>query len=725
MESTLPYGSWPSPLTASAVASASARFDGARFVGDEVWWAEGVPSEAGRTAVRRRRADGSVEDVLPAPWSARSRVHEYGGGAWTASDDGVLFFVDGSDQRVRAVRAGAGPVELTPPLDGVAYGGLTWQHGQLLAVREQQLGDRTPARAIVRIDPHGAGVEELAAGSDFVAQPALSSDGRRLAWISWDHPAMPWDRTTLRVATLDGEAGIGTGVTDGASAAVQPVWLDDGTLLYSDDRDGRWNLRRLTLGTSGAVESGSDEAFAPADADTGGALWVLGTRWFAPLPDGRVVAVRTHGADEVVVIEPSNGSVRPLGIDATASTSIEDVAGTRVLLVTAGRAATSGVWLVDVDDPDSAIAVAGAAAAAGPEWTPVARHVTVDGPHGEVHAFAYPPTNPDVSGADDELPPYLVLVHGGPTSHVGPSASAKIAYWTSRGVGVLDVNYGGSTGYGRAYRERLKGQWGIVDVDDVVAAASGLAAAGLADPERLAIEGGSAGGWTVLAALVGSETFAAGISRYGVGDARALAADTHDFEARYLDGLIGPLPEAEDVYLERSPLSRSDRFRVPLLILQGAEDRVVPPTQAEAIRDALRERGVPHAYVLYEGEGHGFRRHETAVHALESELAFVGRVFGFETPDVPPFELTIGALTVASTVVGREIVVVDDEATDAARDLGIIVSREPVRPLFSRADDASWAAILTEHGFTPVDPQDLPAGSAGGYHVLPPTLDGI
>lgn len=718
MDSTLPYGSWPSPLTADTVTSASARFDGARFVAGDAWWAEGVPAEDGRTAVRRRRDDGTVEDVLPAPWSARSRVHEYGGGAWTASDDGVLYFVDGADQRVRALRPGGVPETLTPPVEGASYGGLTWQHGQLLAVREQEVGGRTPARAIVRIDPAGGGVEELAVGSDFVAQPALSPDGRRLAWIGWDHPALPWDRTTLRmVDLLDDTAPVA--LTDGASAALQPTWVDDNTLIYSDDRDGRWNLRRMRV-----VEPGTDEPVAPADADTGGALWVLGTRWFATLPDGRIVAVRTHGGDEIVVIEPAGGSARPLGIDATASSSIEDVDGTRVLIITAGRAATTGVWLVDVDDPGSAIAIAGADAAAGPEWTPVARHITVDGPHGEVHAFAYPPTNPHVSGDDDELPPYLVWVHGGPTSHSGPSASAKAAYWTSRGVGVLDVNYGGSTGYGRAYRERLKGQWGVVDVDDVVAAASGLAAAGLADPERLAIEGGSAGGWTVLAALVGSDTFAAGVSRYGVGDARALAAETHDFEARYLDGLIGPLPEAEEVYRERSPLSRPERFRVPLLILQGTEDRIVPPSQAEAIRDALRERGVPHAYVLYEGEGHGFRRAETSVHALESELAFLGRVFGFETPDVPPFELSIGALTAASTALGREIVREDDPATDDARDLAVIVSREPVRPLFARAEDEAWARTLSEHGFTPVDPADLPAGADPHYFVLPPTLDG-
>jgi len=270
---------------------------------------------------------------------------------------------------------------------------------------------------------------------------------------------------------------------------------------------------------------------------------------------------------------------------------------------------------------------------------PTGRAVTFAGPHGDVHAFDYPPTNPDVTGPDGELPPYVVFVHGGPTAHVAGVADARTAFLTSRGIGVLDVNYGGSTGYGRAYRERLRGQWGVVDVDDVAAAASGLVAAGLADGARLAIDGGSAGGWTVLGALVGTDVFAAGISRYGVGDARALAEDTHDFEAHYLDGLIGPLPEADALYRERSPLSHPERFRVPLLLLQGAEDAVVPPAQSEAIRDALAAHGVPHAYVLYEGEGHGFRRAETVVHARESELAFLGAVFGFETPGIPPITL--------------------------------------------------------------------------------------
>ena len=356
------------------------------------------------------------------------------------------------------------------------------------------------------------------------------------------------------------------------------------------------------------------------------------------LDDGRIVAVRTNGSDDVVVIDPHSRESESLGLEATANVVIEDVAGTRVLLSGSGAASPPGIWLVDVDARTSE-RIAGSDAPWGEDWMPRPRAVTYDGPHGPVHAFDFPPTHPEARGPVDELPPYVVLVHGGPTSHVAGAASGKIAYFTSRGIGVLDVNYGGSSGYGRDYRERLRGQWGVVDVDDVAAAAAGLSAEGRADAARLAIEGGSAGGWTVLAALVGTDVFAAGISRYGVGDARALAADTHDFEAHYLDGLIGPLPQAEEVYLERSPLSRPDRFRVPLLLLQGADDEVVPPAQSEAIRDALAAHGVPHAYVLYEGEGHGFRRAETVVDVLEKSYAFLGAVFGFETPGVPPVDL--------------------------------------------------------------------------------------
>ncbi|GAA3758893.1 prolyl oligopeptidase family serine peptidase [Microbacterium kribbense] len=630
MPQTLRYGTWPSPITAAVAASAAPRRDGARFVGDDIWWGESVPAEGGRMTVLSRRRGV----LLPAPWNVGSRVHEYGGGAWAAAPDGRLFFVERTDQCVWELPVGSAPRRLTPPDAGQRYGGLSWQQGRLLAVRETHTGAAVPTRDIVEIVlGDESTVLSLAAGSDFVAHPALSADGTRLAWIAWDHPDMPWDRTRLRVGRL-GAGAVADAITiaGGQTAAVQPVWVGADELLYADDPTGRWNLWRVALGSAAHV-------VAPADADTGGPIWVLGTRWFQPLADGRIVAVRTNGADQVVVLDPATGSDRALPLDATANVSIEDARGTRVLLTAAGLDGPPAVWLVDVDRPGHAERVTADAAGWGPEWTPRPRAVTFAGPHGPVHAFDYPPTSPETTAPAGELPPYVVFVHGGPTSHTAPAAAAKTAFFTSRGIGVLDVNYGGSTGYGRAYRERLRGQWGVVDVDDVAAAAAGLAAEGRADPARLAIEGGSAGGWTVLGALTGTDVFAAGISRYGVGDARMLQAETHDFEARYLDGLIGPLPEAEELYAQRSPLSHPERFGVPVLLLQGADDPVVPPSQAEAIRDALAAQHIPHAYVLYPGESHGFRRAETVADALEKELAFLGAVFGFSPAGVAPLDL--------------------------------------------------------------------------------------
>lgn len=630
---TLPYGSWPSPVSAEAVSAATPRIDGARFVGDEVWWAETVPEEGGRTAVRRRSSSGAVEDVLPAPHDARSRVHEYGGGSWTTTDDGALLFVEKTDQRVWMLRPGAEPRALTPEGRRMRFGGLEWTRGRLLAVRETHRDEAAPARDIVEIGLDGR-ISSLIDDSDFLAHPALSPDGRLLAWIAWSHPDMPWERAELRVGRL--EHGIVAEWTAVAgSSPLQPLWIGDDDLVYADDPTGRWNLYRLHLSAELAPH-----AIATADADTGGGIWVLGTRWFALLDDGRIVAVRTNGDDTVVLIDPATGSERPISAPPVTGLSIEDVRGTTMLLSGAAPDVPSGLWLIDLDEPTAVTAVRGGTPPWGAEWMPRARALSIPGPRGPVHAYDFPPTNPSFRAPEGELPPYVVLVHGGPTAHVGSAASAKTAFLTSRGIGVLDVNYGGSSGYGRAYRERLRGQWGVVDVEDVAAAAAGLADSGAADARRLAIAGGSAGGWTVLGAIVGTDVFAAGISRYGVGDARALAADTHDFEAHYLDGLIGPLPDAEDVYVARSPLSHAERFRVPVLLLQGSEDEVVPPAQSEAIRDALAANGVPHAYVLYDGEGHGFRRKETVVDMLEKELAFLGAVFGFETPEVPPLELS-------------------------------------------------------------------------------------
>ena len=669
MVETLPYGSWPSPFTAAWASGASPRIDGAAFVGDEIWWGQSVPEEAGRTTVRRRpdardvrvgddASGGDVADVLPAPWNARSRVHEYGGGSWAAGDDGSLYFVEKTDQRVWALRPGADPVPLTPADGAASYGGLRFTRGRLLAVREWR-GEGVVRRGIVEIAlEREASVRQLVGDSDFVAQPDLSPDGTHLAWVAWDHPNMPWDRTEVRVGRIDdGRVRSWAAVTAGETAALEPTWRSDTDLVYLDEPTGRWNLwHRVHTGDG----FGPAEPIAPADADTGGALWSLAARWYGVLDDGRIVAVRTNGADELVAIGADGESSR-IDLPATSELNVEAVSGGRALV--SGKApGTSGLWLIDAE-ARTARQVVGTPGEIDEQWMPATRAMTTAGPHGEVHAFVHPPTNPGAVAPAGERAPYVVMVHGGPTGHEGGVADAKTVYLTSRGIGVVQVNYGGSTGYGRAYRERLRGQWGVVDVDDVVAAAAGLAGTageggagdggvgdaggadggaggvGLADPDRIAIKGGSAGGWTVLAALARTDAFAAGISRYGVADARALATDTHDFESRYLDGMIGPLPEADELYRERSPLTHVDGFTAPVLLLQGSEDRVVPPAQSEAIRDALAERGIPHAYRLYEGEGHGFRRGDTIVDATEAELAFLGAVFGFTPPDVPPLTL--------------------------------------------------------------------------------------
>ncbi len=615
-----PYGTWPSPFRAAEVAASSPRIDGARFVGAEIWWGESVPTEGGRVTVRA----STGREVLPAPWSARSRVHEYGGGAWTADARGTLYFVEAKDQRVYRASPGAVPVPLTP--EGPSHGGLRLQHGRLLAVRED-LSVTPHRRALVEIPVDGsAAADENAVavfvqGAAFFAHPALSPDGTRLAWVEWSGMRMPWESARLSILSIDDQvlAEVAT------RAALQPEWVSDAELLYADDPAGRWGLFRQRL--DGVAPQQEPEPLAPADADTGYGLWVLGNRWYQPLADGRIVAVRTNGRDSVVIID-GGATARELELPCDGHVSIDDVTDSLVLISGNGSTVAPGLWCVDVDSGE-VVAVRGGAAV-DTRWMPAARPIVIDGEHGPVHAFAYPPTNPGVDAPADELPPYVVFVHGGPTAHVTGAASAAIAFYTSRGIGVLDVNYGGSTGYGREYRERLYGNWGVVDVDDVIAAARGLADAGLADPARMAIRGSSAGGWTVLSSLVRGGTFAAGISRYGVADLRMLAADSPDFEKHYIEGLVGPLPASEQLYIDRSPLTHVERIGVPVLLLQGEDDRVVPPSQSEAIRDALAARGIPHEYVLYPGEGHGFRRADTVVDALDRELRFLGRAFGFE-----------------------------------------------------------------------------------------------
>ena len=651
---TARYGAWPAPIGASDVAVAGIRLSGPTTVhtdsGDEVWWAEARPTEGGRTVIVRRDAAGAVSDVLPAGWNARTRVHEYGGTAWLPLPGGGLAFADWSDQRVYRLDPGStAPTPLTPePAEaaGLRYADPVLAPGgeEIWWVREAH-DQGTIRRHIVAVPVSGAAaadpaaVREIAGGSDFLAFPRPAPDGRRLAWIAWDHPRMPWDGTELRVGELgpDGTVTSVATVLGGPDESVlQPEWADADTLYAVSDRSGWWNLYRLPAG------GGEPEPLCPRAEEFGHPLWQLGMTTYAVLADGRLVV--RHGTDTLAlgVLDPATGELTDLDLPYTLFGSV-DVDGDTVLTTAASPVEPPEVVAVDL--PTGAVTVLRRSMAEPPDpaYLPQPRSIVVAGPgERDVHAHVYPPASPDAVAPDGELPPYVVFVHGGPTSHSPAILDLEKAYFTSRGIGVIDVNYGGSTGYGRAYRERLRREWGIVDVEDCVAAVQALVRDGLADGERLGIRGGSAGGWTTLAALTTTDAFAAGVSYYGVAELIAFTADTHDFESRYIDGLVGTLPEDRDVYVERAPLSHVDQLSCPVLLLQGLEDKVVPPSQAELFAAALEKKGIPHAYLPFAGEQHGFRKQETVVAALEAELSFYGQVFGFEPPGVPVLPLTRG-----------------------------------------------------------------------------------
>jgi dipeptidyl aminopeptidase/acylaminoacyl peptidase len=643
---TARYGDWVSPIAAADVAANDHPVDGGRFVGDEIWWSELRPPEGGRYAVRRRGPDGEPEDVLPPPWNARTRVHEYGGGAWTAAEDGTLVFAEYGDQRLYRLRAGEAPTPLTPepPVPaGDRYGELQIHRDEVWCVRERHAGDGTITRDVAAIPLDGSaagderGIRSIVSGSHFLAHPRISPDGRKLAWIAWEHPQMPWDGTELRVGPIGETGAVGTWTTllgSATESVLQPEWAGPDELYVISDRSGYWNLYRI------AAAGGDPVALHPVEADLGGPLWQLGGHWYAPLDNGTLLTVRTLGTDTLGVLDPASGELRDVPLDGHTSVALGAGAGTTVLLVTGGAKVPRGLRRLDLSSGSLTDVRLAVDSVPDPGYLSEARMMTFAGRAGrDVHAVVYPPHNRDYRAPDGELPPYVAFVHGGPTAAVAPQLSITIAYFTSRGIGVVDVNYGGSTAYGRAYRERLRGQWGVVDVEDTVAAVRGLAEAGLADPRRLAIEGGSAGGWTVLAALTGTDAFACGASYFGVAELVHFVEDTHDFESRYLDGLIGPLPEARGLYDSRAPLNNVAGLSCPVLLLQGLDDPIVVPSQAEMFRDALLQKGIPHAYKPYAGESHGFRRAATIIDARESELSFYGQIMGFTPPGIPVLEL--------------------------------------------------------------------------------------
>jgi dipeptidyl aminopeptidase/acylaminoacyl peptidase len=638
MTSVSPTGSWPTPITSELVVRAAARLGEVVVDGDDVWWSESRPSEGGRSVIVRRSADGTVTDVLPAPWNARTRVHEYGGGSWTVQD-GTLWFTEFVDQRLYRLDAGSdAPVAVTPEPElpaGVRHADFRVTSEGLLAVRETHAEGDRPAEVVNELVRVAADATEvLVSGPDFVSDARLSPDGTTLAWLQWNHPDMPWDAAQLVVRTADGTETV---VAGGKGESVfQPVWDADGSLWFLSDRTNFWSLYRRAPG-------GEIQLVLDAGCDIGGPQWVFGQSRYALLDDGRIVfAYGRAGADRLAVLEVGM-PLRELDLPYAVFRYVT-VQGNAVVCVAGGPAHEPVVLRVDVDSGEPEVLRPARDLGLDPTWFSQPVHVTFPtedrGTGIDVaHALVYPPTNPGASAPDGDLPPLMVVVHGGPTANAVPVLNVEVQYWTSRGFCVADVDYRGSTGYGRRYRDALQGRWGVVDLDDVVACARYLADSGRVDPERMAIRGGSAGGYTTLAALtMRPGVFTAGASHYGVADLGALAAETHKFESRYLDGLVAPWPSGADVYAERSPINHVDALDTPLAVFQGDEDAVVPPDQAEAIVGALREKGVPHAYLLFPGEQHGFRKAENIRAALDGELSFYAQVWGFELPEAEGIE---------------------------------------------------------------------------------------
>jgi dipeptidyl aminopeptidase/acylaminoacyl peptidase len=631
-----PYGSWPSPLGPELLAVSGVGLSQVAVDGDEVYWLEGRPKERGRQVVVRCAADGTVSDVLPPGWNARTLVHEYGGGDY-AVHAGTVFFASFSDQRLYRVDRDGEPVPLTPEPaiergDRYADMSVTPDGRRIYAVRERHHdGGATNELVLIPADGSAEPVA-VAGGHDFVSSPALNPDGTRLAWLAWDHPRMPWDGTGLWEASIaeDGTLTEPRLVAGGPEESIfGPAYGPDGSLHFVSDRTGWWNLYQRP------AAGGEARALAPIEGELGVPQWAFGMRTYAFLGDGRIaVLLNRDGIIRLSVLEA--GTISPLDLPYTSyAASIAVAGGSSVVTIAASTRAPSAIIAVDLAATDLEprvlrrsydLAELGIDPALLPPVEPI-EFPTAGGR--SAYALYYPPTNPEVSAASGELPPLLVNSHGGPTSQTPAQLSLATVYWTSRGFGVVYVNYGGSTGYGRDYRERLKGTWGIVDVEDCAAAARYLAERGSVDPKRLAIRGSSAGGYTTLCALTFTDAFAAGTSYFGVADAGALAAETHKFESRYLDGLIGPWPATADVYRERSPIYHTDQLSCPILLLQGLDDKVVPPSQTEQMAEALRDKRLPHAVLTFEGEAHGFRQPDTIRRCAEAELSFYGQVFGF------------------------------------------------------------------------------------------------
>jgi dipeptidyl aminopeptidase/acylaminoacyl peptidase len=626
---TAPYGSWRSPITAEVLTGESIDFRYLTVSDDTLYWVEGRPQEDGRDVLVRRGRDARIADAVPREFNTRTRVHEYGGGA-VAVRGMTAVFSNFGDQRLYRVSDAAAPVAITAePQTKASYryadGVIAPDGVNLICVRERHEADGV-VNEIVSLPIDGSAAPRvLVSGHDFFSTPRVAPDGRMVAWLAWDHPNMPWDGSEVFVAELrrGGTLGDPHRIAGGRDESIfQPAWSPDGTLHFVSDRTGWWNLYR--------ARGDAVEALAPMEAEFGVPQWVFGLSTYTFLADGRIACFYVRdGRRHLALVDTEGHRVVDLAPEFS-YVSHPSQLGDRIAFIAGSDTAPSTIVALDRATGRSEVIRTSMTRAIDPRYISPAKAIRFPTEHGRsAHALFYEPRNADFTGPAGERPPLLVLSHGGPTAMTLGVLDLHIQFWTSRGFAVVDVNYGGSTGYGREYRERLNGQWGVVDLADCVNAARHLAGAGKVDGKRLAIRGGSAGGYTTLCALVFTDVFATGASYFGVADLAALARDTHKFESRYLDRLIGPYPEAEETYRARSPVHFFDRLERPVIVFQGLDDKVVLPAQAEMLVDALRRKGIPFAYLPFAGEGHGFRKAQTVKRSLEAELYFYSAMLGF------------------------------------------------------------------------------------------------